>query len=103
MRPVLDADLDRLNSFSRLEFLTLEGTDVTDNGLARLEGVTQLKYLCIGGAAKVTDAGLEHLYGLKQLRRVELVVVGTDLTDEGVRKLRAALPLCEIQAYGLQN
>jgi len=42
----------------------------------------------------ITDAGLEHLSGLANLEY--LSIVGTDVTDEGVKKLQQALPNCEI-------
>jgi hypothetical protein len=42
----------------------------------------------------VTDAGLEHLAGLKNL--AELHLKGTAVTDKGVAKLKAALPKCSI-------
>ncbi len=42
----------------------------------------------------ITDAGLEHLKGLTNL---ELLVLGdTQVTDEGIKKLREALPNCNI-------
>ena len=49
-----------------------------------------------GGArsTKVTNAGLEHLKGLANLRA--LYLPGTDVTDEGVKKLRQTLPHCWI-------
>jgi hypothetical protein len=39
---------------------------------------------------KVSDTGLEHLKGLTQLQRLDLV--GTKVSDAGVRKLQKALP-----------
>jgi hypothetical protein len=42
----------------------------------------------------VTDTGLEHLRGLTQLQL--LYLGGTQITDEGVKKLQEALPNCEI-------
>ena len=42
-------------------------TQVTDAGLARLRGLTQLEELFLD-STQVTDAGLEHLRGLTQLR-----------------------------------
>jgi hypothetical protein len=43
---------------------------------------------------KVTDAGLEHLKALMQLK--ELHLDSTRGTDEGVKKLQQALPKCHI-------
>jgi hypothetical protein len=42
----------------------------------------------------VTDAGLEHLAGLKNLAQLNLK--GTAVTDQGIAKLKAALPNCNI-------
>ena len=42
----------------------------------------------------VTDAGLQHLTGLKNLRR--LGVSATKVTDKGVEELQRALPQCTI-------
>ena len=39
---------------------------------------------------EVTDAGLKELAGLKQLQSLDLI--RTQVTDEGVRQLRKALP-----------
>jgi hypothetical protein len=49
-----------------------------------------LKPLDIEGAWMVTDAGLEHLKGLKSLRRLN--PIHTQATDRGRKALRQALP-----------
>ena len=41
----------------------------------------------------MTDTGLAHLKGLSNLQWLNLV--GTQVTDEGVRDLRRALPNCK--------
>jgi hypothetical protein len=43
----------------------------------------------------VTNAGLAHLKGMKELD--ELVLTNTKVTDAGVAKLQAALPKCTIR------
>ena len=43
---------------------------------------------------EVTDAGLEHLKGLSELQSLD--IHNTKVTDEGVKKLRQALPNCDI-------
>ena len=45
-------------------------------------------------ASKITDAGLGKLEALDQLRWVGLARSG--VTEEGVKKLRAALPACNV-------
>jgi hypothetical protein len=42
----------------------------------------------------VTDAGLEHLKSLASLKELELW--DTQVTKEGLAKLKAALPNCKI-------
>ena len=58
-----------------------------------LKGLTKLEYLDLNGT-KVTDAGLVHLEGLTKLE--ELHLVGTKVTDAGVKQLQQALPNCRI-------
>ena len=74
--------------------MDLFATRVTDAGLVHLKGLHKLKTLILWGA--ITDAGLENLKELKQLESLGLA--GTNVTREGVKRLRQALPKCEI--YG---
>ena len=46
------------------------------------------------GARPITDAGLVHLKGLTNLEG--LLLIGTQVTDAGVAKLKEALPDCRI-------
>jgi hypothetical protein len=73
--------------------LNLEGTQVTDAGLAHLAGLTALERLWLIGT-QVTDAGLAHLSRLTALE--VLWLDDTQVTDAGVRKLKEALPECHI-------
>jgi len=69
------------------------GTAVTDAGLEHLKRLSQLRLLWLSNTA-VTDAGLEHLTGLNQLE--ELYLDGTQVSAEGVKNLQHALPNCKI-------
>jgi hypothetical protein len=42
----------------------------------------------------ITDSGLVHLSELNKLQRVWLV--GTQVTEKGVAKLRTSLPRCKV-------
>jgi hypothetical protein len=55
--------------------------------------LTQLQNLDLNGT-RVTDAGLEHLQRLKQLR--DLHIIGTACTADGEEKFKQALPHCAI-------
>ncbi len=66
---------------------------MTGAGLVHLQGLTRLSYLSLYGT-QVSDAGLEHLNGLTNL--ANLHVEGTRVTDAGVEKLQRALPECRI-------
>ena len=46
------------------------------------------------GNKQITDAGLVHLMGLTKLEG--LYLNDTQVTDEGVKRLRQALPNCKI-------
>jgi hypothetical protein len=74
--------------------LSLAGTQVTDNGLVHLQGLTKLHDLSLM-FTHVTDAGLEHLKGMVQLQFLDLRA-NDRITDDGVEKLKRALPKCKI-------
>ena len=56
--------------------------------------MTKLGWLYLSNT-KVSDAGLEHLKEMKELRYLGLT--GTNVTDKGVKELQAALPDCKIE------
>ena len=66
---------------------------ISDAGVARLKGLTQLQVLWLNGT-DVGDAGLEHLKGMKQLHFLWLT--GSKVTRGGADKLQKALPDCKI-------
>jgi Leucine-rich repeat (LRR) protein len=79
--------------FDEVEEVDLTGTQVTDAGLAHLQGLTGLQGLWLINT-QVTDAGLAHLQGLTGLQVLSLD--NTQVTDAGLAKLRQALPKCAI-------
>ena len=68
-----DTAADHVAAIPTLEFLLLNGTSITDAGLAKLSTLTKLK---------------------------SLNVFGTKVTEEGVKKLAAAIPQCQIHWAG---
>ena len=67
-----DAQLGHLSHFDGLQGVELDGPAITDAGLARSQGLTQLKLLSFNC---------------------------TRVTDEGMKNLREALPECKIERY----
>ena len=56
-----------LRQLTKLQSLTLWGTQVTDAGLVNVKGLTQLQSLNLS-KTQVTDAGLVNLKGLMKLQ-----------------------------------
>jgi hypothetical protein len=56
-----DSDLTHLQSLTAVQTLSLSATQVTDTGLARLRGMTWLKFIWLRGATKVTRVGIAGL------------------------------------------
>ncbi len=73
--------------------LSLFDTEITDQGLARLSQLSNLKELWLD-RTRITDEGLGHLRNLKKLEIVS--VAGTQVTLKGAKELRRALPWTEV-------
>ena len=76
--------------FFDVAFVHLDGTQVTDAGLQHLRGLMQLKKLRLT-CTQVTDAGLKHLKGLTQLWNLELDY--TQVTDAGLQHVKGLTQL----------
>jgi hypothetical protein len=83
--------------FAHVVFVGLPGEAVTDAGLEHLKGLTQLKRLYLEDT-RVTDAGLKHLRGLTQLEVLELR--SAKVTDAGLEHLKR---LTELKDLSLDN
>ncbi len=71
----------------------LKDTQITDAGLAHLEGLTKLSGLFVS-STQVSDAGLAHLKRLTKL--TSLGLRQTQVTDGGVNQLKQVLPSLSI-------
>ncbi len=97
--PIGDENCPILAQCQNLRLITLGGaTKVTDAGLAHIGRMTSLGTLGLNNNAQITDAGLEHLREMSGLRTLELI--RTKVTEAGVKRLAAALPLCKIEWDG---
>lgn len=73
--------------------LHVEGSKVTDRGLAALEGLNCLRLINLEGTP-VSDAGIDHL---KKLDRLSLLIVSdTRVTAAGVERLKRSLPTLKV-------
>lgn len=79
---VTDDDMMGLKGLADLRELYLCGTDITDAGLEHVRGLRALEVLDLWRCGNVTDAGLEHLEGMPSLRRLSLW--NTEITDVGL-------------------
>ena len=82
------------NSEGEVRSVSLSGNKkIGDSELVHLSGLTNLQYLHLQGT-QITDAGLVHLKGMTNLEKLRLE--DTQVTDAGVAELQKALPNCKI-------
>jgi hypothetical protein len=99
---VTDAGMNHLARLHRLKLLFLgswppreDGYTVSDEGLRRLEPLTDLEMLQVEGY-RVTDHSVPLFEHFKKLR--QLTLVDTAVTNEGVQRLRKSLPNCDVSS-----
>ncbi len=93
---ITDAACEPLGTMKQLQSLVLKKTGferhrITDTGLQRLQGLSNLEVLNLYGN-NVTDAGLTHLQPLKKLRELNLSLLA--ITDAGLKHLQ---PLTKLE------
>ncbi len=90
---ITNAGLAQLANLKKLHMLDLANTQIGDAGLVHLKSLASLDSLFLD-RTQVSDAGLVHLKGLKNLKMLDLT--GTKCTREGAKQLRQALPNLQI-------
>jgi len=93
LRQVTDEGLKRLAGLTNLTSLSLGSTQVTDAGMKELDGLSNIRTLILV-FTQVTDAGLKELAALTNLTTLHLR--GTRVSDVGLKELQQALPNCRI-------
>jgi Leucine Rich repeat len=97
-QPCTDSQLANVGCLTGLSFLWLEQEkNVTNSGLAHLQGLVNLRQLYIR-RAHVSDAELAHLNGLKKLST--LVLDYTQISDAGLAHLSRLTNLSELYISG---
>ncbi len=87
-----DALLAELASQRGLKTLLMQRTQATDSGLAQVGKMTGLEDLLIWDATSITDQGVAHLAGLKNLKTV--LISSSWITDKSL-VLLSSLPRIE--------
>lgn len=98
-QPVTDAGLQRLAGFTEIKGLNLVGTRVTDAGLKQIAGLINLRRLELN-KTRLTDAGLAHLQALPHLEK--LFLADTAISDAGLPRLKGLPKLTLLDLSGTQ-
>ena len=86
-----DRDFELVFGIPNLEILlVLNQEKLTDASLQHLKLLKDLRTVHIILCPKITDKGLEELHHLPWLKRLD--IRGTSATNEGLQRLKAALP-----------
>ena len=93
-KDVGDAAIPALSPLSKLEFLGLGGTNVTDDGIPALASLAGLKEVHLMATA-VTDQGFAALAACKSLETVQ-INKKNKITAQGIEALKKALPNCTV-------
>jgi hypothetical protein len=87
---ITDDGIAALTRLHQLRCLDLDSTAITDIALTTVGSLASLEELWLEDTA-VTDAGLKHLQRLHKLKFVSLAYCG-DVSEEGIASLRSFLP-----------
>ena len=95
-----DAEICQLRGLTELEVLIIEKTvGLSDAGIQSLSSLKNLKFLNLEG--RITDKGLYHLSGLRNLEHLDLLCTNFSndskpITGEGLKHLRGMTNLSEL-------
>jgi hypothetical protein len=91
-----DKILDHVGKLKQLQALSLWNSDVTDDGMKKLQSLEKLQVLNLDGIT-LTDAAIEHLAALPELRSLSLN--GTKITNACTASFARFPKLMEIRIW----
>lgn len=89
-----DAGVEAIAAVTELLDLRLAGTSITAHGVELLKPLARLERLNLQGCRRLRDDAAATLAGFRQLRMLDLKDSG--LSEQGVARIRAALPDCQV-------
>ncbi|HIA20023.1 MAG TPA: DUF1501 domain-containing protein, partial [Planctomycetaceae bacterium] len=92
-----NADLRAVGNLAQMESVTLEDTQVDDEGLGVIKACLGLRQLRLNGS-QITDAGLAHLAGLEKLEELNLSF--TRITAASLHQLKSLTRLRRLAFNG---
>ncbi len=90
---ITDAQFAELGDLAELEGLAIDSPNISDASLPKIAKLTKLRFLDLNDT-QVTDAGLAQLAALVNLRAINLT--GSPVTRTGLDGLKEQLPNCSI-------
>jgi hypothetical protein len=93
---ISDAGLAKISGLSRMQYLHLNGTTLTDDSAASLSRLAELRQLSLW-RTRITDAGVANIRGLSKLEYLHLG--GPGITDEGMRIVGSFPSLTRLLIY----
>jgi serine/threonine protein kinase len=94
--------LSYISKFEQLGGIMINGSPVTDSGLAELAKAKGMQYLTVEyGAGPFTSAGLDHLASLPLLKYLKLDGAPLDASSVGSLKRLTSLRILEVRQTGL--
>jgi hypothetical protein len=91
---VSDAGIGALPDLPRLRCIDLDGTRIADAAMQRIGMFRNLEEIWIEGTA-VSDRGLAFLHGLANLKFISILDCA-EISDQAVAELRKAIPGVEV-------
>ncbi|MDI7215776.1 hypothetical protein [Leptospira santarosai] len=86
---ITDEGLKQISTLPKLDDLSLERTKITNKGIEYISKSKTITGLFLNEIQGIDDGCIPHLLKMKQLTMLELS--GTDITEQGLKKLRKGL------------